>query len=64
LSIREQQVLSLIGTGQTNREIAAVLALSRRTVETYRGRLAQKLGLASQAELRQYALRQHRLPGH
>jgi two-component system, NarL family, response regulator NreC len=63
LRIREQQVLSLIGTGQTNHEIAAALALSKRTIETYRWRLAQKLDLASQAELRQYALRQHRLPG-
>jgi DNA-binding NarL/FixJ family response regulator len=64
LSTREQQVLNLIGAGHTNAEIAAALALSKRTIETYRWRLTQKLCLASQAELRHYAQRQHRLPGH
>lgn len=64
LSVREQQVLNLIGEGQTNHEIAAALGLSKRTIETYRRRLTKKLGLTSQAELRHYAKRQHRLLGH
>lgn len=60
LSNRELQVLRLIASGKTLKEIAADLSLSEKTVGTYRGRIAEKLALASNVELTRYAL-QHRL---
>jgi DNA-binding NarL/FixJ family response regulator len=60
LSNRELQVLRLIATGKTIKEIAAELSLSEKTVATYRVRLADKLGLSTNVELARYAL-QHRL---
>jgi DNA-binding NarL/FixJ family response regulator len=60
LSKREREVLKLIGEGQTTGEIAHILALKERTVETYRRRLRAKLGPQSLADLRRYAL-QHPL---
>lgn len=56
LTPRETEVLRLIALGHTNPEIAAKLHLSRRTVETHRARIHRKLGLATRAELVQYAL--------
>ncbi len=58
LSQREEQVLRLVARGHTNREIAEQLSLSVKTIETYRLRGMQKLGLESRAELIQYALQQ------
>ena len=60
LSVRELQVLRLIAAGRTLKEIAAELSLSEKTIGTYRLRIAQKLGLASNVELTRYAL-QHQL---
>lgn len=60
LSEREWQVLRLIALGYTNKQIADRLALSIKTVETYRARIANKLGLRTRAELVRYAL-QHGL---
>ena len=57
LSFREREVLSLLAHSKTNKEIAAALALSVRTVETYRARLMLKLGLHSVAQLVRYAIR-------
>jgi two-component system response regulator NreC len=57
LSSREKEVLRLVALGYTNREIAEQLFLSVRTVETYRARLMEKLGLKSRGELVRYALR-------
>ncbi|MBI5301795.1 MAG: response regulator transcription factor [Chloroflexi bacterium] len=56
LSERERQVLVLTAKGYTSREIGDQLALSPRTVETYRERIMQKLGLAHRSELVEYAL--------
>jgi len=56
LSAREEQVLRLIGYGFTNREIAARLRLSTKTVETFRARVCDKLSLRSRADLVRYAL--------
>lgn len=50
LTRREQQVLELIVTGQTNAEIAETLALSERTVEFHVGNLLKKLGVRSRVE--------------
>lgn len=60
LSNRELQVLRLIATGKTLKEIAASLCLSEKTVGTYRMRIAQKMLLSSNVELTRYAL-QHQL---
>ena len=56
LSQREQEVLDLVAQGYTNQQIADRLGLSVKTVETYRARLVQKLGLRSRAELLRYAM--------
>lgn len=56
LSPREREVLDLVAQGYTNQQIAERLGLSVRTVETYRSRLVEKLGLRSRADLVRYAL--------
>ncbi|MCL4488752.1 MAG: response regulator transcription factor [Chloroflexi bacterium] len=56
LSERERQVLTLTARGYTSREIGDQLALSPRTVETYRERIMQKLGLQHRSELVEFAL--------
>lgn len=56
LSAREREVLVLLAEGHTNRAIADRLGLSVKTVESYRARLLQKLGLASRAELTRLAI--------
>jgi DNA-binding NarL/FixJ family response regulator len=55
LSPRELQVLRLLAGGKTVKEIAAEFALSAKTVETYRARIAEKTGLSSNVELTRYA---------
>jgi DNA-binding NarL/FixJ family response regulator len=57
LSARERQVLGLLAEGHTNREVADRLLLSVKTVETYRARLNEKLGLKTRAEIFRFALR-------
>jgi len=57
LSPRERHVLQLLVTGSSNKEVAAVLTLSVRTVEVYRARLMKKTGLHSMAELVRFAVR-------
>jgi DNA-binding NarL/FixJ family response regulator len=56
LSEREQAVLILVARGHTAAEIAERLSLSPKTVETYRARGLEKLGLRSRAALVQFAL--------
>lgn len=57
LSKREGEVLRLLAMGHTNQQIADKLFLSVRTVETYKARLKDKLGLQGRAELVRYAMR-------
>ena len=57
LSAREVEVLRLIALGHTSVEIASMLRLSRRTVETHRARILRKLGCRTRADLVQFALR-------
>lgn len=57
LSDREREVVKLTAEGYTAQQAADILSLSPKTVETYRHRAMQKLGLANRAELVQYALR-------
>ncbi len=58
LSEREMQVIVQVARGNTNREIADRLGLSVKTVETYRARAMEKLGLMSRAALVRYAQEQ------
>lgn len=57
LSEREREVLKLVALGHTSVEIAEMLHLSDKTVETYRARGMEKLGLKSRAALVRYALK-------
>jgi DNA-binding NarL/FixJ family response regulator len=57
LSERETEVLCLIAWGYSNKEIAARLRISVKTVETYKTRLMEKLELRSRVDLVRYALR-------
>lgn len=61
LSEREFDVLKMVAMGYTNQEIAEQLFLSVKTVETYRGRGMEKLGLETRAQLVQSALKYHHL---
>lgn len=56
LSRRERQVLEHVAYGHTHKEIAAKLEISVKSVETYRARIASKLGLKSRADLVRFAL--------
>ena len=56
LSAREREVLQLLAEGRTGAEIAARLALSQKTVETYRARLVEKLGIRDVAGLVKFAI--------
>jgi DNA-binding NarL/FixJ family response regulator len=56
LSDREYQVLRMIGMGKTVSEIAAELALSVKTVSTYRARILEKMDLRTTAELMHYVI--------
>ena len=58
LSDRETQVLRLIAWGCSNKEIAAKLNISVKTVETYKVRLTGKLNLRNRVDMVRYALRQ------
>jgi two-component system response regulator NreC len=58
LSDREREVLRLLALGHTNQEIAEMLYLSVRTVETHRAHIMQKLRLSTRAELVRYAIDQ------
>ena len=55
LSNREYDVLCLLGSGRTVKEIASRLALSPKTVSTYRARVLEKMKLATNADLVRYA---------
>jgi DNA-binding NarL/FixJ family response regulator len=57
LSNRELQVLRLIAAGKSIKETAAELALSEKTVATYRTRISEKAGLKTNVEIVRYALK-------
>ena len=57
LSNREREIFQLVAEGRTNKEIAALLAISSSTVETHRARIMEKLDLHSAAEIVLYAVR-------
>ena len=57
LTPRELDVVKLIAEAHTNREIAEVLKLSEKTVESHRGNVLAKLGMRDRVELVRYAIR-------
>jgi two-component system response regulator NreC len=57
LSTREQEVLALTAEGFSSREIGEKLFISPKTVDTYRGRIMEKLGLNHRSELVRFALK-------
>lgn len=56
LTVRERDVVRLVGLGHTSREIADRLVLSVRTVEAHRARIQARLGVSSRGELVRWAL--------
>jgi DNA-binding CsgD family transcriptional regulator len=57
LTARERQILKLIAEGHPNKEIASILSISVKTVETHRARLMEKLNFHSVTDLVRYAIR-------
>jgi DNA-binding NarL/FixJ family response regulator len=57
LTPREQQIVKLIAESNTNRQIAEVLTISEKTVETHRANILEKLGMRDRVELTRYAIR-------
>jgi DNA-binding NarL/FixJ family response regulator len=55
LTDREADVLRLVALGFTNKEVARQLDVGVKSIETYKARGVEKLGLASRAELVRYA---------
>src|SRR3546814_19013183 len=54
---RQRQVLELIGRGKSTKEIASLMGISVKTVETHRARLMQSLGLYGTNALMRHAIR-------
>ena len=63
LTSREQTILLQLAQGKSNKEVAAVLDISVRTVETHRKNIKRKLGISSTAGLTRYALEHGVLQG-
>lgn len=57
LSDREKDLLRLIATGKSTKEISTILVLTEGTVETYRSRLYDKLGIHNVADITRFAIR-------
>ncbi len=58
LTAREREVLQLVADGKSSKQIAMLLKLSAKTVDTHRRQVMEKLGLHSVAELTHYAIRE------
>lgn len=59
LTDREREIIQLVGEGRTNKEVASVLGISVKTVETHRAAIMKKLNLRSVSDLVRYAIRNH-----
>ncbi len=57
LTPREEEVVKLVAEANTNKEIAALLGLSEKTVENHRSNAMRKLGMRDRVELVRYAIR-------
>lgn len=58
LTSREKEILQLLAEGKTSKEIAQMLSISLKTVDTHRGHIMSKLDLHSVAQLVRYAIRE------
>lgn len=58
LTVREQEILRLLAEGNNSKDIAFILGISNKTVDTFRRRCMKKLQLRSSADLVKYALRE------
>lgn len=58
LSVREKEVLQLISEGKSTKEIAGLLYVSIKTIETHRKHLMEKLGLFTVADLTKFAIKE------
>jgi two-component system response regulator NreC len=58
ITAREREVLTLVAYGHTNKEIAALLGITVKTVETHKANAMQKLEITSRADLVRFALAQ------
>jgi DNA-binding NarL/FixJ family response regulator len=63
LTAREEEVLRLIALGYSNKEIAYRVAVSVKSVETYKARATEKLNLHSRAQIVQFAVTHGWIPG-
>jgi len=63
LSVRERQVLQLVVEGHSSSQIAALVHLSPKSVDTYRSRLMKKLGVSDVTALVKFAVRHGLTPG-
>jgi len=59
LTARECEIVHLIAEGKSNKEMAELLGISVKTIETHRAHLMQKLGFSSVVQLVHYAVRNH-----
>jgi DNA-binding NarL/FixJ family response regulator len=59
LTAREREIVHLVAEGKTNKEMAGLLGISVKTVETHRTHLMRKLGFGSVVQLVHYAVRNH-----
>ena len=62
LSGRERHVVQLVAEGRTSAEIAVIMNLSPKTIETYRGRLMKKLSVKNVADLVKFAIEHDLIP--
>lgn len=61
LTAREHQVAMELSFGKTNREIAKLLSISIKTIDTHRGHVMKKLGVRNNVELLRFMLREERV---
>ena len=59
VSLREREIVQLLAEGKSSKEVAWVLHLSVKTIETHRSNIMRKLGIHSMSELVLYAVRNH-----
>ncbi len=57
LTERQQEVLALLVQGNTMKEVAAILKITKRTMAFHKYRIMERLGVSSNAELIRYAIR-------
>jgi DNA-binding CsgD family transcriptional regulator len=59
LTPREREIVQLLAEARSNKEVAAILGISVKTVETHRASVMRKLGITSIVDLVHYAIRNH-----